>query len=492
MQALQKIHNTLKQQGVFVLLVLVLLFLFTLSLVGEKITLNNGAGYDGAFYYNVAQYFSTDFWTTGYDSFRIYRIFPFCLINLFFRLLNIETTHANLMHSMCIIHFLNLAIQLTFFFKLVRLNAWKKATTAIIFSCFFFNYFFLKNCGYEMFLTDAFASTVFLVSFYFLQCQKYKLAISISFLGILTWPTVTYVIWLLYFFKDAFPQQAPRLKIHTGKTLAITFPLVSIGAVATLYLLHNQPLLESMLYIPPSIPLLFTSAIAWCLFLFVILRHCDNQFYTPNTYIREFIRQSPWEKLAFIIIPFITLYIFLRAHTNNEFIFSGTAFILQIFLRPLKYPFITPVAHISYFGLTPLLVIFLFRHLSEEIFSRSAGYALAFLAFLFFAIDSEARHILPLLPLVLVPLANVLDKMDLTVKSIAILVVLQLALSHFYIPINTDGLAEAFESNNFNTVAQRYFMSFGPWMRFHTYIVWAAISAFTAILVSRILKKSKI
>lgn len=396
------------------------------------------------------------------------------------------------MHSMCIIHFLNLAIQLTFFFKLVRLNAWKKATTAIIFSCFFFNYFFLKNCGYEMFLTDAFASTVFLVSFYFLQCQKYKLAISISFLGILTWPTVTYVIWLLYFFKDAFPQQAPRLKIHTGKTLAITFPLVSIGAVATLYLLHNQPLLESMLYIPPSIPLLFTSAIAWCLFLFVILRHCDNQFYTPNTYIREFIRQSPWEKLAFIIIPFITLYIFLRAHTNNEFIFSGTAFILQIFLRPLKYPFITPVAHISYFGLTPLLVIFLFRHLSEEIFSRSAGYALAFLAFLFFAIDSEARHILPLLPLVLVPLANVLDKMDLTVKSIAILVVLQLALSHFYIPINTDGLAEAFESNNFNTVAQRYFMSFGPWMRFHTYIVWAAISAFTAILVSRILKKSKI
>lgn len=492
MLALQKIHNTLKQQGVFVLLVLVLLFIFTSSFVGEKITLNDGVGYDGVFYYNVAQNFSTDFGTIGYDKFRIYRIFPFCLINLFFRLFNIETTHANLMLSMSIFHFLNLAIQLTFFFKLARLNTWKKTTTAIIFSCFFFNYFFLKNCGYEIFQTDAFASTIFLVSFYFLQSQKYRLAISISFLGILTWPTITYILWLLYFFKDAFPQQAPRLKLHTGKTLAIAFPLLSASAVVTLFLLHKQPLLESMLYIPASIPLLLTSAIAWCIFLFVVFRHWNNQFYAPSTYIREFMHQLSWKKIAFIFIPFIALHIFLRAHTNNEFVFNETAFILQILLRPLKYPIITPLAHISYFGIVPLLGIILFRHLSEDIFNRNAGYALAFLAFLFFATDTEARHILPLLPLVLVPLASVLDKINLNVKSAVALIVLQLVLSHFYIPINTDGFAEALESNNFNTVAQRYFMSFGPWMAFHTYIVWAAIYVFTAILVSRIIKKRKI
>ena len=90
----------------------VLLFLFALSFVGESIPLNDGAGYDGAFYYNVAQNFSTDFFSAGYDRFRIFRIFPFFLINLFFSLLNIETSHANLMASMFVLHFLNLVVSL--------------------------------------------------------------------------------------------------------------------------------------------------------------------------------------------------------------------------------------------------------------------------------------------------------------------------------------------------------------------------------------------
>ncbi|MBR6942918.1 MAG: hypothetical protein IKH55_07640 [Fibrobacter sp.] len=69
-----KIKEFFKRHGVFGLLTLTLLFLFTLSCIVERTPLNDGAGYDGAFYYSVAQNFSTDFWTTGYDSFRIFRI----------------------------------------------------------------------------------------------------------------------------------------------------------------------------------------------------------------------------------------------------------------------------------------------------------------------------------------------------------------------------------------------------------------------------------
>lgn len=470
---------------------LVLLFIFTLSFVGEKIPLNDGAGYDGEFYYNVAQNFSTDFFTTGYDRFRIFRIFPFFLINLFFVLFNIEASHTNLMTSMYVLHYINLAIQLIFFFKLIQLNAWKKTTSAIIFGCFFFNYFVLKNCGYEIFQTDAFANTIFLVSFYFLQRQKFLLAISISFLGILTWPTITYMIWLLYFFKEPFPQDAPRLKLHTGITLAVVFPLLSAGAVVTLYLLHKQPLLESMLFIPASVPLLLASVIAWGAFLSVVFRHFDYQFYSPLTYIREFVRQSPWKKLALVVIPFVVLNLYLRAHTNEEFYFSEVAFILQMFLRPLKYPLVTPVAHICYFGILPLLVLFFFRDFSKEIFNRSPGYALAFLAFVFFAIDSEARHIIPFLPLILVPLGCTLDKAKLSAKTVASLLILQLLLSHFFVPINVVGIEEALENNDYYGVAQLYYMNFGPWISLQFYIVWAIVAVVVAALVRFIIKKRK-
>lgn len=455
--------------------------------MGEKIPLNNGAGFDGQFYYNVAENFSTDFFGSGYDRFRIFRIFPFFIINLFFTLFSIETSHANLMCSMFILHYINIAIQLIFFFKLAQLNAWKKATTAIIFACFFFNYFTLKNCGYEIFQTDAFAITIFLVSYYYLLREKFLRSLSISFLGILTWPTITYTIWLLYFFKNPFPQNAPRLKFHTGKTLAVTFPLLSAGAVATLYILHKQPLLESMLFTQASPPLLLASTIAWGAFLYILFWHCDYRFYSPLQYLREF----PWKKLAFVAIPFIATNIFLRANANDEFYFSEVAFILQIFLRPLKYPLITPVGHICYFGILPLLVFFLFRDFSKDIFNRNAGYALAFLAFIFFATDSEARHVIPLLPMILVPLASVLDKMKWNAKSAAALIALQIALSHFYLPINAEGLAAALENNDFATVAQRYLMSFGPWMTFRSYIIWAIVSIFAAILVREIIKKSK-
>ena len=487
----QTVKSFIRSHEVPVLLVVVLLFLFALSFVGESIPLNDGAGYDGAFYYNVAQNFSTDFFSAGYDRFRVFRIFPFFLINLFFSLLNIETSHANLMASMFVLHFLNLAVQLVFFFKLVQIYAWKKTTTALVFGCYFFNYFVLKNCGYEIFQTDAFANTIFLVSFYFLQRQKFLQAISISFLGILTWPTVTYTIWLLYFFKDAFPQDAPRLKLHTGKMLSVAFPLLSAGAVVLLYVLHKQPLLESMLFIPASAPLLLAGAVAWCFFLYVVLQGCDYRFHSPLTYIREFVRQSPWKKLAFVAIPFVAISLYLHAHTNDEFYFSEVAFILQMFLRPLKYPLITPVAHVCYFGILPLLVIFFFRDFSKDVFNRSPGYALAFLAFLFFAIDSEARHVIPLLPLILVPLGCVIDKVNLSAKAATSLLALQLLLSHFYVPINVAGIEESFESNDYYGVAQLYYMNFGPWMSLEFYIVWAVIAIIAARLVSFIIVRRK-
>ena len=484
----QTIKNILNRQGVFVLLVLVLVFLFSFSFFGEKIPLNDGAGYDGTFYYSVAQNFLTDFFENAYDRFRIFRIFPFFLINLFFSIFSIEPSHANLMHSMYVLHYLNLAIQLTFFFKLARLNNWKKTTTSIIFACFFFNYFTLKNFGYEIFQTDAFATTIFIVSFYYLQQKNIFLALSISFLGLITWPTVSYTIWLLYIFNKPFPQDGLRLNFITGKLISIAFPLLSIGAVVTLYVLHKQAILESMLCMQAYLPFLITNACAWSVFLYILFRHCNYNIYCPH----KKNLSIPWKKITSIAIPFLAINIFFRMYANNEFFFNEAAFALQILLRPLKYPLITLIGHISYFGILPMLVLILFRHLLKDVFHRTVGYTIAFVAFLFFATDSEARHILPQIPLALVPLASLLDKMNLNVKSVSALIVLQLVLSHFYLPINADGLAEAIESNNFYTVAQRYFMSFGPWMSFHTYIVWAAISVFTAILVCQIIKKRKI
>ena len=114
-----------------------------------------------------------------------------------------------------------------------------------------------------------------------------------------------------------------------------------------------------------------------------------------------------------------------------------------------------------------------------------------FLAFLFFAIDSEARHVIPLLPLILVPLGCVIDKVNLSAKAATSLLALQLLLSHFYVPINVAGIEESFERNDYYGVAQLYYMNFGPWMSLEFYIVWAVIAIIAARLVSFIIVRRK-
>ena len=132
-----------------------------------------------------------------------------------------------------------------------------------------------------------------------------------------------------------------------------------------------------------------------------------------------------------------------------------------------------------------------FRDLAKDVFNRSAGYALAFIAFLFFATDSEARHVIPLLPMILVPLGSVLDKANLGAKSASALIAFQIILSHFYIYINVDGTAEALATNDYYGVAQRYFMNFGPWMSSLSYITWLSIAVISGILVYSLARNRK-
>ena len=93
--------------------------------------------------------------------------------------------------------------------------------------------------------------------------------------------------------------------------------------------------------------------------------------------------------------------------------------------------------------------------------------------------------------MILVPLGCVLDKANLDAKAATSLIALQLVLSHFYIPINVEGTAEALATNDYYGVAQRYFMNFGPWMSPLFYTVWLSIAVISGFLVYSIVKKRK-
>ncbi len=486
-------------RGATALLVFLLFALFAFSFYAELIPVNDGAGFDGAFYREVFRNFSTDFFTSGYDSFRIQRIFPFCLLNVVYGLAGIPLDNAHMIAGMYVLHFVNLALQLLFFFKLAKLQGWNPVTKVILFALFFFNFATLKNCGYVPFQTDAFAVTIALASYYMFLRGKSAIALAMSLLGLVTWPTLTYVMALLILFpqrtdKTAFEPSytgfSGTIRAKFFRLLPFAYVIPAIGMISLSYTLHKLTTLHNLLLADHSLAHITLSLIAFVALGWFIAAHqkVPGLPYSAKDFSRSF---SPRAFIA-VSLCIATITLFLRLHTNDVFFFDCKTFLLQVFARPLKYPLITFVGHFVYWGLLPVLLIIFAKDFVKNFTEKSPGHALALLFFLFLSIDSESRHIAPFLPILLVFLGSALDKANLAPKAAIFTVVTQLVLSHFYITINVDGFAESLEQGNFfSPVAQRFFMNYGPWMTGISYFYWIAINFVTIIGANEVFRHAK-
>ena len=485
---------------IYTLLTLVLVAIFSFSVFGETIPVNDGAGFDGEFYREVFRNFSGTFFTDGYDSFRIQRIFPFCFMNVIYRLAGISLTNAHMVNGMYALLFINLALQLFLFFKFVRFLKWKPVTTVILFALFFFNHATLKNYGYEPFQTDPYAITIAMAAYYLFIKGRARTAFAISLLGLFTWPTVTYVMVLLLLFprpKDCSaitppvegnPYLLDRTFPKLFQVLPIAYGLGAGALVLLFYAFHKQGILSSLLLTEAS-PALIVASLA--LFVAALLAAFFKVPTLPYS-ARSFIKSFNLKAFLGTLLCIVAVSVFLRLHTNDEFFFDAKLFLLQILIRPLKYPLVTFAGHVVYWGALSIVLIVLAKDFTRNFAEKSPGHALVLLAFLFFALDSESRHIATFIPLFLPALGAALDKANLSAKAAVFIVALQILLAHFYVPINVEGFAESLEKLDFNTPeAQRYFMNYGPWMTFGHFMEWLVTALGAFIGTNEVFKHAK-
>ena len=425
-------------------------------------------------------------------------------MNVIYRLAGISLTNAHMVNGMYALLFINLALQLFLFFKFVRFLKWKPVTTVILFALFFFNHATLKNYGYEPFQTDPYAITIALASYYLFAKGKKRRAFTVSLLGLITWPTITYVMALLLLFPHrlgSFSSGTP----HAGKfvsildkpfpkifqVLPIAYGLVAGALVLLFYAFHKQANLEGLLLTAPCPRNIAISLGLFTLisFLFAVCLKIPTLPYSARSYMKAF---SP-KAFAGVAISIIAVSLLLRMFTNDDFFFDGKLFLLQIIARPLKYPLISLAGHVVYWGALVPVILVLAKGFTRNFTEKSPGHALVLLAFLFFALDSEARHIATFVPLLLPALGKALDDANLTIKPAIYILILQLVLAHTYITINVSGLAENLESAKFTTrAAQRYLMNYGPWMTHRNYMDWLAIAFCTFASINEVFKRNKL
>lgn len=469
----------MKKLGLFSILFL----LFAISLFGEKIPIQDGAGFDGEFYRLVAENFSADFLNQGYDAFRIQRIFPFCAIHYGFKFFHVATTHENLMKAMLGLHGLNLLLQIFLFSRISKIVQWKSATEILLFAAFFLNFFTLKNCGYEPFQSDAFAISLSLLSLYFyLKGMKWG-NLGIALLGAITWPLITLQCIFLVAFDRPFSLEKEGRNL--SEKWALLYSALAVLGIAALKMTGHGIVVTNLLMRDSNLAwtaasILFISAALWGVFRCIpqVRLNCGN-----------FLKKCDWKFLTLSVFIWVAVKIFLKIHTNEEFFSSSSIFALQILLRPLKYPLISFVGHVAFYGILPILVAFTFRNFVKAFVNRSVGFALIFALLMVFALDSESRHLATLIPLLLLPLGEVLNSWELKKYQIFSLVGIQLLLSHFYLPINSENILSEMEAANWTgEAAQRYFMNFGAYMSLESYLLWLGISVLAILACYGILK----
>ena len=462
--------------------------IFLFSIFGEKVPYNDGAGWDGVFYRDVTQNFTTDFFRNSYDSFRIQRIFPFFIINILLSIFSIEPTHTATMNTMLVLLCLNMAVLVIYFFKLARLLQWPTQIAAVLFSCLFLNFFFLKSYGYEPFQTDSFAITFSLASYYYLLRNKPLISFASSLPAAFCWPTIPFIVLILIALRNQ-PSDS-EFRYHPPIHFAApAYILAPFAFTWLMQLIHSKVSLSELLMSEHSLSFYALNALITSVFLFFVLKVVQKiGIPSPCALWRHF----DFKILILPIILFLMTKGIVAYFSSGENYYSSSLFLLQMLIRPLKYPLVFLVNHITAWGIFFALILCRWNDFSEIFLKKSFGHAIVFFVFCLFLLDSESRHITFLLPILLYPLGETLKKTNLTSKGATILVGAQIFLSHFYYRVNQPDLAEIFERNELShPLAQRYFMNFGPWLTTETYLFWAAISILTLLLVIFVIKKSK-
>jgi hypothetical protein len=451
---------------------------------GEKVAYNDGAGWDGLFYRNVAYDFSNMIFDHQYDLYRIKRIFPFAVINIVFNIFDIEKNNTSLLWGIQILNLIALFTGVYFFVKIsCRLN-FSMPLIMVSFSVLFFNYPILKMMGYYPFLTDTYALVFSIIQFYCFINKKNILLIVVSIFGAFTWPMIFLCgLILLFLPREELVLSLPRARIDRVLLVLIkTFfifviPIAFILAAIIYFYFRGKNILEiDWLGITLNKYFVIPALFAVPLYIWALLRPVKISMVDS---IKRFFLSLKYLNIILFMVMYIFMSIVQRYLSNMEVLISlKTMLFFRLLMPAIQAPFAFVVCNFMYYGFVIILLCFFWEDVMKKYTHYGYSFFIIIVLGLIMSVNTESRHMLSFIPFLFFPLFEVIKK-HITFKFAVVFSVLSLFLSRFWFKINVKGIEEAFVFVNNNKYAQfpaqRYFMSQGPWMSYSVYLIFSGI-----------------
>ena len=448
------------------------------ALVGERIGINNGQGWDGATYVGWATDFRRGVLEKGTTLYHAQRVLPSLLVHLTF---SSKPTITAILWRFYALDTLALMLAAVLWAHLGFALQWRRAAHWVGFVALFGCFANARHALYYPALTDSTAFALGMAVTWAYLTRKPLVLYACIAAAMVTWPGLTPVAIVMLVVPrldgEMPPVRARWVTIGIALTIAVA-ATVAFLLLARHYLAHpvqelGIPKFATWVrrdWLPITVPLLGVMlAAAW---FFVV-----DQPALWN--VVAYVRTIRWRYVAVAIAGVAVLYV-LRAQWLKHVGTKGQGptteqFLCLQTLEALRGPLWGPVHHVVYFGPIFAVGVVHWRAVCRVVGQWGHAAVLAFAMLVAFAAASESRQWIHLFPLFVAATITATNarwnvRRALTFGGVA-LVWSKLWL---HIGYNTPGDWRVFPT-------QRYFMHLGPWASDTTWAVHGAAALVTAI-----------
>jgi hypothetical protein len=475
---------------------IILTIIFINIFFGEKITINNGAGWDGYNYFNFAHNFKLVQFFNGNDigPYYIHRIFPWLLINITNQIINNHDVQTTFLIAK-IFMFLCISLGLSFTIKIAKKIQLNQTQTNCLLLLIFLNASILKFASYYIFLTEYYALTLILASIYFyIEKSTYKLVLTTLFLNF-TWPFLLINYYLIYSLitirtENKIITKLQLLKIHQF-ILKLKFQIIVrifVLIISSLFVIiasrhvSNYPInnednllrLDHVIYIIGASINLILFIIYFDQITLLILNFLKNKLKHDIT-----IESKIYKATITTIVLFISIQLISNIFSNSNIAEPGNVvmFLVYRIFRLSSLPFDIILSTMAYIGFLVPLSFLYWKDLKNKIITLNfPAFALTIICMIFL-LNGEGRMNIVLWPIISIGLVKY-TRIS-VYKNITFLIIVSLITSRFYWNFNAFGLNQI---NFFHFPNQGYYMYFSPWLTWKGWLVVACMGIITSTI----------
>lgn len=471
--------------------------------LGQKISIANGLGWDGATTADMLKNFNHYLALGKFDLYNLQHFFPNSILYIVSTLISLPFTDKYILQGTIITNYCVMLLSVITAYSIFFRHQFSIQLRILCFIGMFLNFAHLKFSGYYPLLPDTTAFFLGLLLYWAYSQNKFFLFLLVALVGDFTFPSFALLGLLLFSFDPKTTPLVKKNKFYYSIFCLISLPilLLSLRYIAQSglhaqrlpsYLLHffkqyshfltqHLPMLNpkrisgdiSLTLTQINFPLAWLSLLSLCVYFFftqaLLWKNMSAFFMLKQLKI--------YRLLAYTIFIYGTVYFINKAYCLHRG-YSTLDYLLTITYLSITHPLGFLVMHFVYFGPVAILFILFWKDFIQYIQSSSIGLFLFTSLSLVMIIDSESRHLINIMPVFILTFALAIKNNNaviqkLTPKFLAIWTVLSVLVSCCWFPISLpEHIPEASGINQhvFQSFPyQSYFMFQGPWVSHQMY-----------------------